>query len=109
MVYALGEFPTNCQAQPETLNEFRALAGRPPTEIVAYFRSNRDAAQRLLQQSCDKRYTPSTFLEEAESGYRVGWFERDRRHVQHFADLSEAAADYLLFSFGTGRLRCQTI
>ena len=26
--------------------------------------------------------------------------------MRHFAELSEAAVDYLLFSFGTGRLRC---
>src|SRR5919204_5076765 len=104
MVYALAEFPKHCQPQADGLDEFRALASRPPADVVAYFRSDPAAAQRVLHQSYDKRYSPSTFIEEAESGYRVGWFERDRLHVQHFADLPEAATDYLLFSFGAGRL-----
>ena len=109
MEYALAECPRNCQPQADIADEFRALPSRSPAEIVAFSRSAPAAARRLLQQSYDKRYSPSTFIEEAESGYRVGWFERDLVHVQQFADLSEAATDYLMFSLCAGRLRCQSI
>jgi hypothetical protein len=91
------------------LEDFQSQTTLPPDELVTYFRANPQAANRLLQQSHDKRYTPSAFMEETDSGYSVGWFHRDRTHVRHFMELSEAAADYLLFSFGRGRLRCQTI
>ena len=80
------------------------MAESAPIEIVAFFSSNPAAANRVLGQSYDKRYTPSTFVAEAEGGYRVGWFDGKRKHMRHFAGLPEAAADYLLFSFGRGRL-----
>jgi hypothetical protein len=45
----------------------------------------------VLQQSYDKRYTPSTFIEETDSGYRVGWYDHGHKHLQHFTDFFEAA------------------
>jgi hypothetical protein len=76
---------------------------------VGYFRENPKAADRVLRQSYDKRYTPSTFIERTDSGYRVGWIDHTRTHVRHVADITEAAADYLLFSFSRGRLRNEAI
>jgi len=80
------------------------LAQSTPAEIVTFFRSDPSAASRVLDQSYDKRYTPSTFVEEVEGGYRAGWFDGARKHIRKFSGLSEAAADYLLFSYGRGRL-----
>jgi hypothetical protein len=34
---------------------------------------------------------------------------QERTQVQPFADISEAAADYLLFFFGRGRLRTEAV
>ena len=88
------------------LKEFEAIVHFAPSDIVAHFRAHPDAASRVIQQSYDKRYSPSTFIEEADGGYRVGWFDGRRMHMRCFKDFSEAVADYILFSFGKGRLAC---
>lgn len=104
--HSTSSMPAGCSPQTGGLEDFASVAKRPPAVIVAFFRSDPDAAHRVLTQSYDKRFTPSTFLEEAEGGFRVGWFDGGRQHVQQFTELAEAATDYLLFSFGRGRLRC---
>lgn len=98
--------PTGCNAQTARLEQFASVSELQPHAIVAFFRSDPAAAIRILTHSYDKRYTPSTFLEETDGGFCVGWFDGTRQHVQHFSELPEAATDYLLFSFGKGRLRC---
>lgn len=62
-------------------------------------------AQRLLLDSYDKRSTPSTFIVEERSGFKVGWFSSNLRYecVRQFSNLADAATDYLLFSLGKGR------
>jgi hypothetical protein len=101
--------PTDCEAQTSGLEAFQSVAALSPADLVAYFSANPRAAHELLQQSHDKRYTPSTFIDETTDSYQVGWFDHERKHLQHYAEFSQAAADYLLFSFGKGRSRCQTI
>jgi hypothetical protein len=54
--------------------------------------------------SYDKRYTPSSFVEEVGERFRVGWYRDAREAVQVFDTLAEAVTDYLLLSFGKGRL-----
>ncbi len=93
-----------CKPQRTGLKDFATLAKCSPAEIVAFFTSDPDAANRVLWQSYNKRYSPSTFVEEAEGGYRVGWFDGERKHLRRFSHLPEAVTDYLLFSFGRGRL-----
>jgi hypothetical protein len=105
MVLTLDDFPTGCEPQTSGLADLESVAMLPPTDLVAYFSANPQAARRVLQHSYDKRYSPSTFIEETNGGYQVGWFDGERRHLVHFAELAQAAADYLLFSFGRGRLR----
>ena len=105
MNYQLAPMSPGCKPQKTDLKEFAGLAGRDPAEIVAFFTSDIDAANRVLNQSYDKRYSPSTFVEEAEGGYRVGWYEGGRKHMRRFAGLPEAAADYLLFRLGAGAWR----
>ncbi|SRR6266480_7723741 len=109
MVIALDDIPVGCEPATNGLEDFESQARLPPADLVAYFRENPQAADRVLQQSSDKRYTPSTFIEETETRYCVGWYDHGHKYLQHFTDFSQAAADYLLFSFGRGRLRCQTI
>jgi hypothetical protein len=95
--------------QKTGLKEFERLVEQQPNEIVAFFRANLETAQRVLGQSYDKRYSPSTFIEEAEGSYKVGWYDHGRKNVRKFQEFSEAVTDYLLFSFGKGRLQIQTI
>src|SRR4029077_19709681 len=99
MVSALDELPPGCELATTGLADFESQATLSPAAVVTYFRANPQAASQLLQQSYDKQYSPSTFIEETGSGYQVGWFDRERTHVRHFANFPEAAADYLLFSF----------
>lgn len=106
MAYDITPFPTGCKPQATGLREFQAVSELPPAEIVAFFRAQPETAQQVLEQSYNKRYSPSTFVEEADGGYRVGWYGLSRQYVQKFSDFSEAVTDYLLFSFGKGRLRC---
>ena len=83
------------------------LANLPPEDIAAYFRDRPLKAKQLLGESYDKRFTPSTFIEEKDGGFRVGWFSARLEYmcVRQFPDLADAATDYLLFSLGKGRWR----
>ncbi|MDY7094537.1 MAG: hypothetical protein SX243_16320 [Acidobacteriota bacterium] len=103
-VYTVLQAPAGCGAQTAGLEEFSTTVKLEPGEIVTYFRSYSDVAERILRQSHGERSMPSTFLREVGGGYRVGWFDDAEGHVQDWDDLAEAAADYLLFSFGRGRL-----
>lgn len=60
--------------------------------------------KKALMQSYNKRYVPSTYIEEAGDNFCVGWFDAERSHARVFTDIGAAVADYLLFSFGKGRL-----
>lgn len=86
-----------------------AVARLPAEEIARYFREHPHISKALLYESNDKRFTPSSFIDEGGGGFRVGWFTRDAKYevVQEFADLADAATDYLLFSLGKGRWKPQ--
>jgi len=83
------------------------LASRSPSEIFLYFCDHPDIARLLLHESYDKRCTPSTFIEETGSGFKVGWLSRklERECEREFSTLADAATDYLWFSLGKGRWR----
>lgn len=104
MKYRLNDVPAGCSVQTDGLSMFCAIATKSVNEIVSHFQRDPQSASDLVTHSCDKRFTPSNYLEEVSGGYRVGWYGKCRQHEQSFSDLAEAAADYLLFSFGRGRL-----
>lgn len=83
----------------------KGLADLAVSAIVEYFRENPDMASRLLAESYDKRFTPSSFIAEEGERFKVGWFSRRCRYecVQEFATLADAATDYFLLSLGRGR------
>jgi hypothetical protein len=70
-----------------------------------FFREHPEIAGAVLGESYDKRFTPSSFIEEKGNRFRVGWFTRDAKYqcVREFSTLADAATDYLLFSLGEGR------
>lgn len=107
MVFTLDELPAGCEPQTNGLVDLQPLAALAPADLVAHLSANPQVANRVLQQSYDKRYTPSTFIEEKDGGYQVGWYDQGKKHLHRFTELSHVAADYLLFSFGRGRLRCK--
>lgn len=75
----------------------------PAARIVKHFRENPLTAERLLAESYDKRFTPSTFIEEESGTFKVGWYSTQRECVREFSSLADAATDYVLFSLGRGR------
>jgi hypothetical protein len=98
-------FPEGFRIQRIGIAAAMAISNLPASEIALHFREHPVTAKALLNESYDKRYTPSTFIEEAGAGYRVGWFTRDANYecIKEFSDLADAATDYLLFSLGKGR------
>jgi hypothetical protein len=98
-------FPAGFKVQPIALEAARAIAQLPAAEIAKYFLDHPESAKRLLLESYDKRFTPSTFMMEEGDRFKVGWFSRQLKYecVKEFADLADAATDYLLFSLGIDR------
>jgi hypothetical protein len=95
-------FPKGFSVQRIGIAEASYLTDLPPDQIAAYFRRNPGPADRLLSESSDKRYSPSTFITEQGDGYLVGWFSRREGYLaqRQFSNLADAATDYLLFSLG---------
>jgi len=100
----LTHVPEGCSVQIDGLNTFQPIVVKSVNEIVSHFRRDITSAHNLVTHSCDKRFTPSTCLEEVSGSFEVGWYDKSRCHGRQFSDLAEAATDYLLFSFGRGRL-----
>lgn len=65
-------------------------------------KSSRCCARQLLDESYDKRFTPSFFIEENSGGFSVGWFSVPRGYecVKRFSNLADAATDYLYILLG---------
>ena len=99
------EFPKGFTVQRVGIIKAIAISDLPVSEIAKYFREHPEIADALLGESYDKRFTPSTFIQEKGDGFRVGWFTTDAKYecTQDFSNLADAATDYLLFSLGKGR------
>ena len=98
------DVPQNFAIQTSGLEHYAGYVKKGADCLIEYFRNNPDKARLVLIHSYDKRYTPSTFIEEHNRKYRVGWFASEREFMREFDSLEEAVADYLLFSFGKERL-----
>ena len=98
-------FPKGFKVQRIGITAARSVSELPASEIAKHFREHPDIARLLLAESYDKRFTPSSFIQERGYGFRVGWFTRKAEYqcVQEFSELADAATDYLLLSLGKGR------
>jgi hypothetical protein len=98
-------FPEGFRVQRIGIVDAKAVAEFPASEIATYFRQHPETARALLNESYNKRFTPSSFILETGSGFAVGWYSTKERYqcVQEFSDLADAATDYLLFSLGKRR------
>jgi hypothetical protein len=103
-------FPKGFSVQSIGVERAKSIADLPPSEIAQYLRADPQIATALLHESYDKRFTPSTFIEERDAAFRVGWFTRDAKYecVRVFRNLADAATDYLLFSLGKGRWKADS-
>jgi hypothetical protein len=104
-------FPKGFRRQRVAIRDGELLADLAPSEIVSYFRAHPEAAQALLNESGDKRCSPSSFLTEESDGYSVGWYSTLRGYECQirFTNLADAATDYFLFSLGKGRWKPQDV
>jgi hypothetical protein len=73
-------------------------------DLINHLRENLQDCNRLLIESYDKRFTPSTFIEETGTSYSVGYFDKKKEKVKTWDNIIEATADYLLLSWNLGRL-----
>src|SRR5215212_9976587 len=96
--------PPGFSPQTSGLGRFEALMDRPVAQVISHFASHPEEAGVVLGQSYEKRSSPSTFVAEVGAKFQVGWFDGERQAVQVFDSLAEAVTDYLLLSFGKGRL-----
>jgi hypothetical protein len=99
-------FPKKFRVQHIGVARAVAISDLPSSAIADYFREHPETARALLGESCDKRYTPSTFItENGDGSFTVGWITRNAQSecVREFQSLAEAATDYLLFSLGKSR------
>gem|GEM_PF-3057068 len=96
-------FPNGFCAQ--SVSDSWGISSNSPPEIARFVRGHPEAARKLLTESGNKRFAPSTFFNGSSIGYSVGWFsiEFGSECVQSFTDLADAATDYLLFSIGKTR------
>jgi hypothetical protein len=72
-------------------------------DLLHYLQQRPALCEQILDFSYDKRYSPSTFMEEHEGSYRVGWYEDGRQQMKTFDNIFEAATDFVLFSWHLGR------
>ena len=104
-------FPEDFTVQPIGVQAAMAVSELPSADIALYFREHPEAAEALVLESYDKRYSPSTFITEGSGPFKpegngqfkVGWLSRGYECVRQFPNLADAATDYLLFSLGKGR------
>ena len=98
-------FPKGFRVQPIGIAAAKKLVDLPPAEVARHLRERPQIARDLLNESYDKRYSPSTFIKEDGDVFSVGWFSTKLGYecVREFSDLADAAADYLLFSRGKSR------
>ncbi|MGO4213165.1 hypothetical protein AB4043_20395 [Terriglobus sp. YAF25] len=98
-------YPDDFHTRNIRLESALAIADLPPADIAAYLRRHPDVANDLLLESCDKRFSPSSFITENDYGFTVGWYSLGAGYqcTRQFSELADAATDYLLFSLGKGR------
>jgi hypothetical protein len=97
----------------ESVSRFQARIKKHFTfsvdELLSFLKVHPETCKTLLYDSYDKRYSPSTFIEEIKNGeYRVGWVTRNENplitQIRVFPTPWEATADYVLVSWGFPRL-----
>lgn len=98
------DYPEDFTPQTMGLDRFATLVEKTPEEVVAYFRYNPKQCQLVIRMSYDKRYSPSTYVQETEGKYRVGWYSGGYKAVRVHDEFASAIADFVLFSFGKPRL-----
>ncbi len=83
------------------LNNFFLFSNK---DLRDYLKLNIEECNKLLVESYNKRSSPSTFISEIDSGFKVGYFDKKEIDVKIWDNIIDATADYLLLSWGLDRL-----
>ncbi|MBO6661162.1 MAG: hypothetical protein JJ909_06320 [Roseivirga sp.] len=73
-------------------------------ELFSFLDDNTKICKRVVQESLDKRVTPSSFIQESTTHYKVGLYDNDYLEVKEWSKLSLAISDYLFLSWNLPRL-----
>jgi hypothetical protein len=74
-------------------------------ELLSFFESYPAFADKLINESYDKRSSPSTFIRENENAFEVGVYDKGFKELQIWNDKYQAVADYLLLSWNLPRMK----
>ena len=68
------EFPEGFKVQPIGISAAIAVSKLPTGDIAKFFREHPEIAGALMGESYDKRFTPSSFIEEKGNGHYLMLF-----------------------------------
>ena len=80
-----------------------------PSQLLDYFKQHPETCQKLVLDSSDKRFSPSTYVQPEGDKYVVGYvddsYASGKREILCFHTVEEAVTDYVSFSLGMPRLK----
>jgi hypothetical protein len=74
-------------------------------ELLSFLESYPAFSDKVINESYDKRSSPSTFIREKENEFEVGVYDKGFNEVQIWNDKYKAVADYLLLSWNLPRMK----
>jgi hypothetical protein len=82
---------------------FRAIFTFTEGDLKGYLGRNADTARDLVRRSSENRGIPAPFLRPTADGYIVGLFGSARSRERQYAQLVDAATDFVLSFWGLSR------
>lgn len=80
--------------------DFRQYITVSRAQLAGYLRCHRELAVRHVSKPSDTKYHESPVLEDVGDKFRVYEIDHDRPwNVKEFADLADAAAEYLMWGW----------
>jgi hypothetical protein len=73
-------------------------------ELLSFLESYPAFADKVINESYDKRSSSSTFIRENKNEFEVGVYDKGFKEVQIWNDKYQAVADYLLLSWNLPRM-----
>ena len=73
-------------------------------DLILYLSENEKVCDDIINESYDKRSTPSTFIKEENNDYIVGYYDKMYKDISIWNNKIYAVADYLFLSWNLKRL-----
>ena len=74
-------------------------------DLISYLKQNEKVCDNLINESYDKRSTPSSFIKEEKNQFTVGYYDNGYKGIINWSNKINAVADYLLLSWNLNRLK----